>query len=210
MSEGFYAWATSTTRGLANLLSDAVISGVENVTTTGGLIVTPNHLHFADPPIVSAFLPRPVHYMVKQEAWDAPILGLLPKGFNAFPVRRGEADTRAYRMALQLLRTGQVLGIFPEGHRSRDGRLQAGQPGAIVLARRARTPILPVGIWGVKDILSLPGVIQRRQLHIVVGEPYQPPVARHGDVADVTAELMERIERLLPPEHRGRSTVPIE
>lgn len=210
MSGFFYPFATTVTRTLAHILSNVIVSGVDNLPSQGGLIVTPNHLHFADPPIVSAFLPRPIRFMVKQEAWDTPLLGLLPRWFGGFPVRRGEVDLGAYRMALELLRSGQVLGIFPEGHRSRDGRLQGGRPGAIVLARRSGAPIVPVGIWGVKEILSVPGVFQRRELHIAVGEPYHPPAARHGDVGYVTAELMERIGRLLPPEHQRRSTTAIE
>ena len=205
MSDGFYAWASGTTGRIAHIISEVVVSGAQNLPGTGGLVVAPNHLHFADPPIISAFLPRQIHFMVKQEAWDTPLLGLLPRGFEAFPVRRGEVDLGAYRVAIQLLRSGQVLGVFPEGHRSRDGRLQRGQPGAIVLARRASAPILPVAIWGVREILSIPGIVQRRELHLAVGEAYHPPPARHGDIEDVTADLMERIDRLLPPEHRKRS-----
>src|SRR6476660_9924795 len=150
---GFYAFAATTTRGLAHLLGHPLVSGLENLPRTGGAIVTPNHLHFADPPVVSAFLPRKIHFMVKKEAWDEPILGLLPKWFEAFPVRRGAIDQVAFRAALQMLANGNVIGVFPEGHRSVNGRLQSGRPGAIVLARRSGAPIVPVAISGVRDVM---------------------------------------------------------
>jgi 1-acyl-sn-glycerol-3-phosphate acyltransferase len=202
----FYAVGITTVRGIACAASKVNVTGLGNLPTTGGLIVTPNHLHFADPPVISAFLPRKIHYMVKQEAWDAPVLGLLPRWFEAFPVRRGEVDQGAFRMALKLLARGQVVGIFPEGHRSKTGHLQRGRPGAIVLSRRSGAPIVPVGMWGLKEVLTIPGVFQRHTINISVGEPYHPRDAVPGDAAEVTADLMERIGRLLPPEHRAGLT----
>jgi 1-acyl-sn-glycerol-3-phosphate acyltransferase len=204
---GFYAFATTTVRGVARLSSKVVITGLENLPATGGAIVTPNHLHYADPPVVSAFLSRKIHFMVKQEAWDEPIFGLLPKWFEAFPVRRGAIDQIAFRAALQILAEGRIVGIFPEGHRSKNGRLQSGRPGAIVLARRSGAPIVPVGIYGVREVMSFPGVLQRRSVHITIGEPFHPAEGRPGETPDATADLMNRIARLLPPEHRPLSSL---
>ena len=105
-------------------------------------------------------------------------------------------------MALQILAEGGIVGIFPEGHRSIEGHLQAGRPGALVLARRSGAPIVPVGISGVREVMSFPGVFQRRTVRITVGEPYHPVKAHAGQTAEATADLMNRIARLLPPEHR--------
>ncbi|HLZ10933.1 MAG TPA: lysophospholipid acyltransferase family protein [Chloroflexota bacterium] len=199
---GFYWWAAATTRRLAHLLGNVVVTGLDNLPVSGGVIVTPNHLHFADPPVISAFLPRKIHFMVKQEAWDEPMLGLLPKWFEAFPVRRGAIDQVAFRAALQILADGGIVGVFPEGHRSKDGRLQDGRPGALVLARRSGAPIVPIGISGVREVMSFPGVLQRHSVRITVGEPYHPVKHHAGESAESTADLMNRIARLLPPEHR--------
>jgi 1-acyl-sn-glycerol-3-phosphate acyltransferase len=163
------------------------------------VIVAPNHLHIADPPVLAAFLPRKIHYMVKQEAWEARFFGPICRGFEAFPVARGTADLSAYRASLRFLAQGRVIGIFPEGHRSRDGRLQPGQPGAVMLARRGRAPIIPIGIHGIGDALRHPGLIGRRVIRIAVGEPFIPQKESKRNIDEQTRELMDRIARLLPP-----------
>lgn len=195
----FYDWASFSTGVVARLLAHVDVRGLENLPRTGPVIVAPNHLNIADPPLIASVLPRKIIYMTKQEAWDHPFLGRIARWFDAFPVRRGEVDLSAYRYALKLLEEGKVLGIFPEGHRSRDGRLLPGQPGAIILAQRSGAPIVPVGIHGVSEALSWPGVIQRRVISIRVGQPYQPARGRREQMADLTADLMSRIAALLPP-----------
>jgi 1-acyl-sn-glycerol-3-phosphate acyltransferase len=200
----FYDFATTGTRLIALALARVEVQGLENLPRTGPAILAPNHLHVADPPVLGAFLPRKVFYMVKQEAWETPIGGRISRWFEAFPVRRGEVDLTAYRQALQLLADGQVVGIFPEGHRSPDGKLHAGQPGAVILARRSGAPIIPVGLTGVGEALRFPWVLPRRTIRINVGEAFYPGPARRDQIAAVTQDLMTRIARLLPPE-RPRS-----
>lgn len=196
----FYTWATASTRRVAVAISAVNLSGLDAFPASGPVILCPNHLHFADPPVIAAFMPRRVHYMVKIEAWKAPFLGLIPLWFDAFPVRRGEADLAAYRKALKLLGEGKVVGIFPEGHRSKDGHLQAGQPGAIILAQRSGAPIVPVGIRGVREVVSWPGAFQRRSLRISVGKPYHPPRTPREELPALTEDLMRRIASLIPVE----------
>jgi len=198
----FYDIACVSVSLVTRLLGNIEVRGLENLPRTGAVIIAPNHLHLTDPPILGAFLPRKIYYMAKQEAWDHPFLGLLSRWFEAFPVRRGEADRSAYRRALQVLSEGKALGIFPEGHRSPTGYLQPARPGAILLAQRSGAPIVPVGMWGIREILSWPGVLQRRTLHIVVGEPYHPPPCRREELPILAHDLMVRIAALLPPEHR--------
>jgi 1-acyl-sn-glycerol-3-phosphate acyltransferase len=195
----FYAAASWATGVVARAIADVEVSGVKNIPGEGPVIIAPNHLHIADPPVLAAFLPRKIHYMVKQEAWEARFFGPICRGFEAFPVARGTADLSAYRASLRFLAQGRVIGIFPEGHRSRDGRLQPGQPGAIMLARRSRAPIVPIGIHGIDDALRHPVLIGRRTIRIAVGEPYFPHQEAKRDVAAATQELMERIAALLPP-----------
>lgn len=200
----FYDFATFSTGLLAHALSRVEVRGLENIPRTGPVILAPNHLHIADPPILGAFLPRKIYFMAKQEAWEHSFMGRLSRWFEAFPVRRGEVDLAAYRHALKILADGQVLGIFPEGHRSHDGHLQAGQPGAIILAQRSGAPIVPVAIYGVGEVLGWPGIIRRRPLRINVGQAFHPSPARREAIPALTSDLMARIAALLPPE---RSTL---
>lgn len=198
----FYDAASFTAGAIAHLLSHVQVTGLENMPRSGPAVLAPNHAHIADPPVLTAFLPRKIYFMTKQEAWDHPFFGWLSRGFEAFPVRRGEVDLEAYRHALKLLADGKVLGIFPEGHRSRDGFLQPGQPGAVILAQRSGAPIVPVGIHGVDDALRGPLRLRRLTLHINVGEPYVVPRSKRDQIPGLTADLMARIAALLPPEHR--------
>src|SRR5262249_39610895 len=138
--------------------------------------------------------------MVKQEAWEARFFGPICRGFEAFPVARGTADLAAYRASLRFLAHGRVIGIFPEGHRSRDGRLQPGQPGAVMIARRSRGPIIPIGIYGIGEALRRPGILGRSVIRIFLGEPFYPHQDVKAGAEAQTQDLMNRIARLLPPD----------
>jgi 1-acyl-sn-glycerol-3-phosphate acyltransferase len=204
---GFYALASGATGFVARAIARVDVVGLENLPRDGPVIVAPNHMHIADPPVLAAFLPRKIHFMVKQEAWETRFFGPICKGFEAFPVARGTADLSAYRASLRFLAQGRVIGIFPEGHRSRDGRLQPGQPGAVMLARRGRAPVVPIGIHGIGEALRRPGIIGRRVIHITVGEPYYPHREPRRPVEEQTRELMDRIAGLLPLESRRAQIV---
>jgi 1-acyl-sn-glycerol-3-phosphate acyltransferase len=114
----------------------------------GGVLVCANHYSWMDAVAVAVVLDRPVHFMAKDELFRNPILAALFRGVHAYPVRRGEADRTALKLTLSLLESGQVVGIFPEGTRTKTGELGPGQPGIGVFSHRARVPILPIGIAG--------------------------------------------------------------
>jgi 1-acyl-sn-glycerol-3-phosphate acyltransferase len=124
------------------------LRGVQHIPAGGPLVITPNHQTYADPPLVTIPIRRPVHYM----AWDAlfqiPLFGWFIRRLRAFPVVQDEADPRAVREAVRLLRAGHVLMIFPEGGRSADGRLQPFKVGAFRLAASEGVGVLPVTIDG--------------------------------------------------------------
>jgi 1-acyl-sn-glycerol-3-phosphate acyltransferase len=203
----FYDFAATATGMVARLIANVEIHGQENFPLKGPVIVAPNHQHLADPPILASALPRKIHFMVKEEAWNTLIFGRICRWFEAFPVARGSADLTAYRASLRILSQDRVIGIFPEGHRSPDGYLQKGNAGAVVIARRARAPIVPVGIFGVSQAIKHPGIISRRTIRINVGEPFYPFKEGSRNVADETGELMERIAALLPAEMRRPADV---
>jgi 1-acyl-sn-glycerol-3-phosphate acyltransferase len=150
------------------------VVGREHVPASGGLIVVSNHLNSADPPMIQRALPRYVVFMAKKEMIDAPIIGMLFKAWGAFPVRRGEPDLGAVRAACRVVDSGEMLMMFPEGTRSRSGRLGAGHPGTAPIARRTNAPILPAAITGTEGV-KWPGVFFRprsiRHIRVSIGEP---------------------------------------
>jgi 1-acyl-sn-glycerol-3-phosphate acyltransferase len=122
--------------------------GVEHVPPIGPVVITPNHVSFMDPILVTIPIRRALHYMALEPFFRVRGLGALMRWARAFPVQEGEADGPAVRRALRLLRQGEPLVIFPEGSRSPDGRLQAFRPGAFRLALAAGAPVVPVTIVG--------------------------------------------------------------
>lgn len=203
----FYSVASFLIRALMGLLTRLEVHGLENVPSEGPLLVAANHLHFADPPILGAVMPRKLIFMAKSEVFSKPILGLIVWAYEAFAVRRGEGDTRAIRRALKVLSSGRALGMFPEGTRSKSGKLQPGRPGASLIAIRSRATILPVGISGTRTFLQWPRILSRPQVIVRIGEPFRPELdpslSSREQQARLTDEVMRRIAALLPPEQRG-------
>ncbi len=128
------------------------VAGLEHVPPSGPLILASNHLSNGDPALVACWLTpalgRPVHWMAKAEALDWPIGGWFMRHNGAFGIRRGAADTEAFRLAKSVLDDGRVLGTFPEGTRSPTGALQVAPNGVTLLALRTGAPILPIGVAG--------------------------------------------------------------
>jgi len=122
--------------------------GTENIPLRGSLIITPNHQTFADPPLVSIPVRRPVYYMAWDRLFDIPGLSWTIRRLRAFPVRLESQNPGATREAVRLLEAQEALMIFPEGGRSPDGTVQPFRPGAFRLAVALNTPILPVTIRG--------------------------------------------------------------
>jgi 1-acyl-sn-glycerol-3-phosphate acyltransferase len=194
-----------------------VVEGEENIPDAPGVIVASNHLSITDPILVcltvERLVRRRVRYMAKSEAFSWPVLGPLMTAYGGFGVRRGRPDRDAYRMARDVLASGDWLGLAPEGTRSRTGTLGEPKQGVALLAVRAAAPILPVGISGTDLLWPVGGRFPRLGTTVTVrfGAVIRPSVtdadlrgAGRERVSAQTDELMRRIAALLPPEHRGR------
>src|SRR5215510_47926 len=115
--------------------------GIEHIPLDGPLLITPNHVTYADPPLVTIPVRRPVYYMAWNALFRVPGLAWLIRRLRAFPVDIDGADAGATRTAVRLLNSGEVVMIFPEAGRSPDGRVQRFRLGAFRLACSLGVPI---------------------------------------------------------------------
>lgn len=191
---------------LVRLLLPWDVQGVENLPSTGPVLVLMNHINFLDVIVPAFFLRRDVVMLSKIENFRLPVLGFFIWAHGALSVRRGEPDLQALRRSLAVLKRGRVLCIAPEGTRSGHGRLQRGFDGAAYVGVQAGAPVVPMVSYGhehfVRNLLRL----RRTRWHIRVGEPFRF-VSRdrrlRDDLRPMTDEAMYRMAALLPPEYRG-------
>ncbi len=201
-------------RTLIRSFTRVSVEGLENVPKSGALILAGNHISNADPPLVAGWLTpalgRPVHWMAKAEALEWPLAGWFMRQNGAFGVRRGSADTEAFRVASAVLGDGRVLGTFPEGTRSPTGALRQAKDGVTLLALRTGATILPIGVAGTDRFWPRGRKLWRfgGRVSLRVGEPFvlergTGPDGKKESLEDVTTRLMLRIAELLPERHRG-------
>ncbi len=192
------------------------IEGRENIPATGGCVLTCNHTMGPDFLVVGYLSPRQVYFMVKAELMEANRwLGRFLTYNGCFPIRRGDGDMEAVQHAIELVRSGRVLGMFPEGTRSRTGKLQRGRSGAAFVALQAQAPIIPVAVVNSEPIFQRANYLSLKPRALVearVGKPLPPP-ADAGDrrsLRSYTREIMAAIADLLPPALRGQEYMPSE
>jgi cytidylate kinase len=188
------------------------------VPDTGPMILASNHASSADPVLIGAFLNqqlgRPLNWLGKRELLDFPLTGWLGRQGGIHPVDRDAADLDAFRSAMRVLEAGQILAVFPEGTRSRDGGLQQVREGVGMLALRSGAPVLPVAVVD-SDLMWPRGHLLPRfgkRVMVRYGTPFSvaealeaaglPTKGRQATEA-ATRLIMTRIAELLPPRQRG-------
>ncbi len=168
-------------RGSLKALCRPEIIGAEHVPTEGGFIVASNHLSFLDSVIIQALLPRTVSFFAKAEYFNQPGLkGKISKNFfesvGSIPVERGEqaASVNALKSLVDIIEAGRGVGIYPEGTRSRDGKLYRGRTGVGWLALSTGVPVVPVGLIGTEKLQPADAkMIKPRKFTLKVGKPLQ-------------------------------------
>ena len=212
----FYSMVKLTVGNGLRLGGRPIVAGVEHVPRSGGAILASNHLSVADEMFLGAVVPRHIAFWAKAEYWTGSgIRGWLTKsivdGMGAIRVERagGRAALTAFDGAVPVLKSGDIVAIYPEGTRSPDGRLYRGRTGVARLALAAGVPIVPVGIIGTDRVQPIgarfPKPFAGRPV-IRFGKPIEVggrPADRHG-LRQLTDEVMTEIQKLTGQQHVGR------
>jgi 1-acyl-sn-glycerol-3-phosphate acyltransferase len=186
-----YSFAKAAVYGVLKPIYRFEVFGKENFPKEGGVLLCSNHIDNLDPPVVGINAPRPVYFMAKEELFNVPVLGKILPDLNAFPVKRGMSDREALRKGLGILKEGNVLGLFPEGTRSKTGQLGKGLAGAGFFALRSEAHVVPCAIIGPYKAFS--------KLKVVYGKPIDMKELRERKAsAEETTELiMSEIRKLI-------------
>ena len=212
----FYLVVRFVLRPLFWLVFRPRVTGRANVPATGPFIIASNHLSFIDSMVIPLSAPRRVGYLAKAEYFTSPGVGgwltrTLFTALGAMPVERQthRAAQEALDTALAVLRRGEGFGIYPEGTRSRDGRLARGKTGVAWLALTADCPVVPVAVHGTDRVQPVDSRWPRpRKVSVTFGEPLTFPeqrgMAGNGRARRVvTDRIMEAIAELSGQEKAG-------
>ena len=193
------------TRPLVRALFDLRVEGYQNLPSAGPYILAANHHNYLDGVVLGAAVPRPIAFLVMPRVYRAsPLHPFLHRRLGSIELRVERPDPVAMRAALRRLEDGHVVGIFPEGPWSREGRLVPGQPGVGLLALRSGVPVIPTAIRGTFEALTGRRfyVPRRHPVTVRFGAPLRLPVAppgrvRRADRQGVARRLMDEIAALL-------------
>jgi 1-acyl-sn-glycerol-3-phosphate acyltransferase len=210
---GLYSLGKVTVAPVLRIAWRPTVTGLDQLPATGPVILAANHLSVVDSILLPCVVPRHVYFLAKNEYFQSLHMRTLMYGLNQIPVDRsgGRASLMALDAALPVLRSGKVLGIFPEGTRSPDGRLYRGRPGVAKLALDAGATLIPVGLVGTDRIqpigARLPTVGPRTQVRIgkpMDLSPWQDATVDSRLLREITAALMAEIQALTGQESVGR------
>ena len=171
------------------------VIGADNIPETGGVLLCGNHISYMDPPALGGGAKRQVHFMAKEPLFRVPVLGYLIRKVGAFPVHQNSADRAALKTAIEYLKAGEVVGMFPEGRRRFDGKLGKPLPGASMIVLRADVPVVPVALIGTDKLLPPhSSTLKFSRVKVVYGKPIT-----FDDLKDLQGrEAMDKIgERIM-------------
>ncbi len=182
----------------------------ENVPQTGPVVLAANHASFIDPPLVGSALPRDINYLARESLFRFPIIGAILRSWNAVPVDRDGGGAKGLKMILDRLNKGGAIILFPEGTRTRDGKLQPARSGIGLTVIKSDAPVIPVRVFGTYEAYGRHLKFPRpRRIAVKYGKPMMFETLRvesktcskprlkeiYQEVAD---QIMDEIEKLQP------------
>jgi 1-acyl-sn-glycerol-3-phosphate acyltransferase len=203
-------WAYSSARVAARLTAIAAFGircqGRERIPRQGPVLVCANHQSHFDPVLVGLCSDRPMNYLARESLFRIPGFRQLIELYDAIPIDREGTGLGGLKETLRRLKRGEMVLIFPEGSRTRDGEMAPLRPGFLTLARRSQAAVLPVGLDGAFDVLPRHRMIPRpAQICVCIGEPIVPAEAAALDEAALLAEVERRMRDCRCKARRMRS-----
>ncbi len=173
--------------------------GRENIPQTDSFVMVSNHGSLLDPPLLGHALRRNISFMAKAELFKVPFLGFIIKACGAYPVKRGIADKNTIKTACKKLSDNNSIGIFIDGTRQKNGRVNKPKQGAALLAFKNQKLLLPVAIVNSHRLIRFKFCIPLfSKIVIKVGKPVKPPQSSsRDDLRSVTMLLQDRINNLI-------------
>ena len=176
-----------------SVIFPTTVKGKENIPKEGAVILAANHLSNWDPPLVGTFIPRHLAYMAKEELFKVPILKNILENVHTFPVKRGASDRAAIKTALQMLEAKECICMFPEGTRSKDGKLHKGAQGVALIAAKSKATVIPVAIQGTFKLRPF------RKITLIYGKPmtFEAEKVDKENLQEFTEKIMQEIASML-------------
>lgn len=180
---GYHAIRFIARMGMA-LLHRRRLIGVDGVPPTGGVLLVVNHQSMLDIPFVATSIDRRITFVARATLNENPLLRFVIHACDGVTVKRGEADRAALEAMVERLAAGECVCIFPEGTRSKDGTVAPFQRGALMVARRAKVPVVPIGLSGTGAAWPAGRALPRwGRLGLAVGPAIDPSTSDAADVA---------------------------
>ncbi len=163
--------------------------GAEHIPDTGAVVIIANHVHALDPLVVGLAMERPVHFLAKKELFKGSLIRWFLMNLRCIPVDRDNIDRNALRRAVEVLKNGGMLGVFPEGTRSLDNEMLPFKSGGSYIASQAPCTILPVAVTGTERLLHY----LEKPVTLKIGEPF-PYAALTGEKRRDTLERITKMQ----------------
>lgn len=196
-------------RWVVDRLVNLEVEGKYNVPKEGGFVLATSHISRLDTPfLMLATHRKDVVGMVAREYERAPFFGWFLNKLGVIWISREGYDFKAFRQASAFLKKGGIVGLAPEGTRSKDGKLMQGKPGTTLLALKTKAQVIPAAVLGSADMAKRFLKLRKMQVKVIFGKPFDLPQPTEGqsekDILELaTTEIMLRIAALLPEERRG-------